>query len=117
MSSIMTYGEAHIFVLLSDLVVIGNRTMSIQIPEHKPRMNRKEALSYYGNKIATEFHRLGYVKKAMTEYAPEPLKMQQNISDFDIKFPIVLRAVRHETNKMIRHEARKNIKLLKELVA
>lgn len=118
----MTYGEAHIFVLLSDWVVEGNKTRSIPVPDHIPRMKPDEAAAYYNKKIATEFKRLGYEKKVKSVQAVEIIQELEEeeqdflcvISDFEINFPSLLKEVRDETNKMIRREALKISRIIND---
>lgn len=97
---VMTYGEAHIFVLLSNWVVKGNTTLSVPLPPHNPRMKEDEALKYYGSKLKLVFEDSGYIKKEIQK------------SDFEIRFPILLSEVQVKTKAMIKREVRKNNKLL-----
>lgn len=62
-SKLYTYGEAHIYVLMSDWIMDGKKTVSVKTPPHKPRMGKAEAGVYYTDKINKEFIRLGYKRE------------------------------------------------------
>lgn len=68
-----------------------------------PRMSRENATRYYNKKCTKVFDNLGMKKKIIR-------------NDFEIKLPIVIAAIRKQTNSMLIREANKiNKEYLKEV--
>lgn len=40
----MTYGEAHVSVLMSPWIIINGKTFAAPLPPHEPRMSKAEVL-------------------------------------------------------------------------
>jgi len=108
--NLITYGEAYTSVKFG-LELVGGVWRGGRKQLHHPRMNEQEAGEYYTIKINKA---MGWEGAARTKYYPKPT---QCIKDFDIIFPKVLKKAIRDNRSMIKREAKKNKKLLLEIVA
>lgn len=94
----MTYGEAHTEAKVS-LYMEDGKFKTKALPLHDPRMPKEEAVIYYNKKYRETFLDLGFVYKV--------------VDDFEKRLELAFIKVRATTNRMLQHEAKKNLMQVK----
>lgn len=93
----MTYGEAH-YIVKANIDLVNGDWVSVDLPNHKPRMSRDEAAEYYSNKIHNYFSGAGYA----------PQKKYTGIK--------IEASLEEKINKLAKKERAKTNRLLNKLV-